>query len=71
MRQFLVSGKAQSVINLVTGLYSIIGMMVLFIVGNVAPLWCGVSTLFTLITFLVYNIWVSMELDKKRRERTF
>jgi hypothetical protein len=71
MKDFLVSGRTQNVVNVVTGGYTLLGIMVLFIGGNLAPLWCGVSTLFTLITFLVYNIWVSMELDKKRRERTF
>jgi polyferredoxin len=71
MRQFLVSGRTQNVVNLVAGSYTLLGIMVLFIAGNVAPMWCGVSTLSTLITFLVYNIWIDAELDKRRRERTF
>ena len=71
MKQFLISGRTQNVVNVVTGVYTLLGMMVLFIAGNVAPLWLGISTLSTLMTFLVYNIWVDAELDRKRRERTF
>ena len=71
MRQFLVSGRTQNVVNLVTGGYTLFGTMALFIAGNVAPIWVGVSTISTLMTFLVYNIWVDAELDRQRRERTF
>jgi len=74
MRQFLVSSRAQHAINLVTGLYSIMGFMIMFIADNQELeqyLWIGVTANVSVITFLVYNIWVSMELDKKRRERTF
>jgi hypothetical protein len=71
MRQFLISGRTQNVVNVVTGCYTLLGMMVLFIAGNVAPLWLGISTLSTLLIFLCYNIWVSLELDAQRRERTF
>jgi len=71
MRQFLVSSNVQNVVNVVTGCYTLFGMMALFIAGNVAPIWVGVSTLSTLLTFLIYNIWVDAELDRQRRERTF
>jgi hypothetical protein len=71
MRQFLVSDGTQTIVNVVTGCYTLLGMMVLFIGGNLAPLWLGVSTLSTLLTFLIYNIWVDAELDRQRRERTF
>lgn len=71
MKDFLVSGRTQIVVNVVTGGYTLLGMTALFIAGNVAPMWCGVSTLSTLITFLVYNICIDAELDKRRRERTF
>ena len=71
MRQFLVKGSVQNAVNVVTGVYTLLGMMVLFIAGNTAPLWLGVSTLVTVVTFLVYNIWVSAELDRQRREHKF
>jgi hypothetical protein len=71
MRQFLVSGRTQNVVNVLTGGYTLFGMMALFIAGNIAPIWVGVSTLSTLLTFLIYNIWVDAELDRQRRERTF
>jgi hypothetical protein len=71
MRQFLVSDGTQTIVNVVTGGYTLFGIMALFIAGNIAPIWLGVSTLSTLLIFLVYNIWVSAELDRQRRERTF
>lgn len=71
MRQFLVSSNVQSVVNVVTGVYTLLGMMVLFIAGNVAPIWLGITTLSTLIILLGYNMWVSAELARQRRERTF
>lgn len=71
MRQFLISGRTQNAVNVVTGCYTLLGIMVLFIAGNVAPLWLGVTTLSTLMTFLVYNIWVSAELDRQRRSNQF
>jgi hypothetical protein len=71
MRQFLVSGRTQNVVNLVAGSYTLLGIMVLFISGNLAPLWIGVSTLVSLVTWLAYNMWVDAELSRKRRERTF
>jgi hypothetical protein len=71
MRQFLVSGRTQNVVNLVTGGYTLFGTMALFIAGNVAPIWVGVSTISTLMTFLVYNVWVSAELNRQRRSNQF
>ena len=71
MRQFLVSSNVQNVVNVVTGVYTLLGMMVLFIAGNVAPIWLGITTLSTLLTFLIYNIWVSLELDEQRLNNKF
>ena len=71
MRQFLVSNNVQNVVNVVTGVYTLLGMMVLFIAGNVAPIWLGITTLSTLLTFLIYNIWVSLELDEQRLNNKF
>lgn len=71
MRQFLVSSNVQNVVNVVTGCYTLFGMMALFIAGNVAPIWVGVSTLSTLIVFLGYNMWVSAELARQRRSNQF
>ena len=74
MRQFLVSGKAQSIINLVTGLYSIMGIMIMFIADNQELqqyLWIGVTANISVVTFLAYNIWVSAELDRQRRNHKF
>lgn len=71
MKQFLISGRTQNVVNVVTGVPTLLGTMALFIAGNVAPLWLGVTTITTLVTFLAYNMWVSLELDNQRRSNQF
>ncbi len=74
MRQFLVSSRAQHAINLVTGLYSIMGIMIMFIADTQELeryLWIGISSNVSVVTFLAYNIWVSAELDRQRRSNQF
>jgi hypothetical protein len=75
MKKLLLNSRVQEFINLMTGIYTLAGMMVLFIAGDSEELrehmWLGVSTLFTLLTFLCYNIWVSLELDAQRLNNKF
>lgn len=71
MRQFLISGRTQNVVNVVTGVPTLFGTMALFIAGNIAPIWVGVTTIIALVTLLAYNMWVSLELDNKRKSNQF
>lgn len=71
MKKFLISGRTQNAVNVVTGIPTLFGTMALFIAGNVAPIWLGVTTITTLVTFLAYNMWVSLELDNQRRSNQF
>lgn len=75
MKKFLLNGRVQEFINLITGVYTLAGMMVMFIAGDSEELrehvWLGVSSLSTLLTFLCYNIWVSLELDAQRLNNKF
>jgi hypothetical protein len=75
MKKLLLNSRVQEFINLMTGIYTLAGIMVLFIAGDSEELrehmWLWVSTLSTLLTFLIYNIWVSLELDAQRLNNKF
>lgn len=66
MKQFMLSDSVQLWINSILGLWTIIGITVMFIVPTEyfdSIVWYPISTVASLITCLVYNVWVSDKLN--------
>jgi hypothetical protein len=65
MKQFLLKDSTQGWINVVCIIFGLMTMMLAFIDETCVPEWLAISGLVSVITFLVYNIWVSSALDNR------
>jgi hypothetical protein len=68
MKKFLIKDNVQMVVNIVLCVWIIVGMLIIFIVppstwetAIIYPL----SALISIMLFLIYNVWVSAELNKE------
>lgn len=69
MKKIMMSETAQLIINVVIGLWVLIGMVVMFIAPS--TMWeeviaYPISVLVSVIVFLTYNVWISNALNADR-----